>query len=194
MKFRLIVLSLSPLFILTFVQYFPWNNIGKVFSNLNNLEMIKNHICLFIGMLVCVLWIVASLVIYFQFKYYSNYNVTEGYEVKDIKEEKEAGLNFFLTLILPLLVNDIKEVNGLLMMLVIIVIIISLLLKTDLYYQNPILAMLNYHIYRFKFVSNSNYQGDKEFIGIGFNKVDGSNTIEYKVIDENVMLIKQKGR
>lgn len=88
-------------------------------------------------MWICLIWVIVSLIIFIKFVCFQRYDVVGGYEVKDIKEEKDAGLNFFLTLILPLLVNDISTWNGLLLMIFLGVIIICLLSKTNLYYQNP---------------------------------------------------------
>lgn len=187
MKQKLIILSICPLFILTFIQHFPWTKMKIVFSNLNNTNMIRQHISLFIGLSICLIWILASAVIYLNFKFFIKYDRTEGFEVKDIVEEKEAGLMFFLTLILPLLVNEIEEVNGLISMIAIVAIIVLLLSKTNLYYQNPILAILNYRVYRFKFKENSNVK-EIEYIGIGFNEVTGKNTVDYKMVKDNVMV------
>lgn len=191
MKQKLIILSICPLFILTFIQHFPWTKMKIVFSNLNNLNMIRQHLSLFIGLSICLIWILASAVIYLDFKFFIKYDRTEGFEVKDIVEEKEAGLMFFLTLILPLLVNEIEEVNGLISMIAIVAIIVLLLSKTNLYYQNPILAILNYRVYRFKFKENSNVK-EIEYIGIGFNEVTGKNTVDYKMVKDNVMVLRQK--
>ena len=44
MKKQLIVLSLSPLFLLTTLQYFPIEKFGIVINNIFNLEMILKHL------------------------------------------------------------------------------------------------------------------------------------------------------
>ena len=113
-------------------------------------------------------------------------------EVKDIKEEKDAGLNFFLTLILPLLVNDISTWNGLLLMIFLVAIIICLLSKTNLYYQNPVLIILKYKVYKFKFVDNEHLP-DGEYIALIRGNMDSRNTIEYKKIEDNVLVIRKEG-
>ena len=154
LKKQLIILSLSPLFLLTILQYFPFEKFGRVVGNLFNIQMIYKHLPLYIGMWVCLIWVMVSLIIFIKFVCFQRYDVVGGYEVKDIKEEKDAGLNFFLTLILPLLVNDISTWNGLLLMIFLVAIIICLLSKTNLYYQNPVLIILKYKVYKFKFVDN----------------------------------------
>lgn len=99
LKKQLIILSLSPLFLLTILQYFPFEKFGRVVGNLFNIQMIYKHLPLYIGMWVCLIWVMVSLIIFIKFVCFQRYDVVGGYEVKDIKEEKDAGLNFFLTLI-----------------------------------------------------------------------------------------------
>jgi hypothetical protein len=190
MKKKLIILSLWPLFALTFIENFPWSKIDTVLLNLLNFDMIIKHLCLFIGILICLIWSIASMVIYIQFKYFFKYDKAGGYTITCINEEKEAGLNFFLALILPLMTNDIDKINNLLSYLILVIIIILLISKTDLFYQNPVLTITGYRIYKFKFDDNINY-GTEECIGISFNEIDGTNTIEYKNIQSRIFVIKQ---
>jgi len=65
--------------------------------------------------------------------------------------------------------------------------------KTNLYYQNPILVILQYRVYRFSFVDNEEDREEKEYIGITSNKISSSNTIGYKTIEDNIMFINQMG-
>ena len=192
LKKQLIILSLSPLFLLTILQYFPFEKFGRVVGNLFNIQMIYKHLPLYIGMWVCLIWVMVSLIIFIKFVCFQRYDVVGGYEVKDIKEEKDAGLNFFLTLILPLLVNDISTWNGLLLMIFLVAIIICLLSKTNLYYQNPVLIILKYNVYKFKFVDNEHLP-DGEYIALIRGNMDSRNTIEYKKIEDNVLVIRKEG-
>lgn len=57
--------------------------------------------------------------------------------------------------------------------------------------SEPILAILSYGVYRFKFKENSNVK-EIEYIGIGFNEVTGENTVNYKIVKDNVMILRQK--
>ena len=191
MKSKLIILSLCPLFVLTFIQYFPWTKIGVIIRNINRIELYKAHIWLCLGLLICLIWLACSIGIYLVFKLNMKYDRTEGYEIVEIVEEKDAGLNFFLALILPLLINDISQLSGLIMLGVLVAVICLLLCKTNLYYQNPILVILDYRIYRFQFKDNERLE-KQEYIGIAFNKVTGENTVDYKIIEDNVMVIRQK--
>lgn len=143
------------------------------------------------GMWICLIWVILSFLIFIKFVCFQRYDTVGGYEVKDIKEEKDGGLNFFLTLILPLLVNNISTWNGLLLMISLVFIIISLLSKTNLYYQNPVLIIMKYKVYKFKFVDNENLP-DGEYIALIRGNMDGRNTIEYKKIEDNVLVVRKE--
>lgn len=190
MKNKLIILSLAPLFFLTFIQNLPWDKLNNTISYMKNKELLLNHKCLLIGLFMCVVWMVISILIYVNFKYFFKYGTDSGFEITNLKEEKEAGLNFFLALILPIIVNDLSNLKGFLSFWATLVIIILLLSKTNLYYQNPMLIILGYRVYKFKFVDN-NQLTKGEYVGISFNEVNIENTIEYKEIEDNVLIIRQ---
>lgn len=191
MKKQLIILSLSPLFLLTILQYFPFEKFSRVVANLFNIQMICKHLPLYIGMWICLIWAILSFLIFIKFVCFQQYDTVGGYEIKDVKEEKEAGLNFFLTLILPLLVNNISTWNGLLLMIFLVFIIICLLSKTNLYYQNPVLIILKYKVYKFEFVDNEHLP-DGEYIALIRGNMDSNNTIEYKKIEDNVLVVRKE--
>lgn len=191
MKKQLIVLSLSPLFLLTILQSFPVEKFGIVVNNVFNLEMILRHLPLYIGIWVCLIWIVASIIIFVKFIWFQQYDNIGGYQIINVIEEKDAGLNFFLTLILPLLVNDITTWNGLLMMFFLVIIIICLLAKTNLYYQNPVLVILKYKVYKFEFLDNEELP-EGEYIALVRGCINVSNTIEYKMVEDNVLIVRKE--
>lgn len=190
MKKELIILSLSPLFLLTLLQYFPFEKIGVVLTYFLDVQMILNHLPLYIGSWICLFWILVSIIIFVKFVCFQKYDVTGGYEVQNVVEEKDAGLNFFLALILPLLVNDITTWNGLFMMVLLVVIIVCLLDKTNLYYQNPVLVILSYKVYRFSFADNERATAE-EYIAIARDDIHNGDAIEYKKIEDNVLVIRK---
>ena len=72
-------------------------------------------------------------------------------------------------------------------MIFLVAIIICLLSKTNLYYQNPVLITL-----KFKFVDNEHLP-DGEYIALIRGNMDSRNTIEYKKIEDNVLVIRKEG-
>lgn len=165
---------------------------GNIVKYIFNLGIIKAILPLYIGMSICIIWVLTSAFILVKFRWFQQYDAIGGYQIKNITEEKDAGLNFFLTLILPLLVNDITTWNGLLTMIFLVSIITCLLSKTNLYYQNPILAILKYKVYRFEFVDNEQLASN-EYIALIRGKLSGENiVIEYKEIEDNVLVVRKE--
>ncbi len=103
-------------------------------------------------------------------------------------EKEDASLNFFVTLILPLLIDDISTIQGAITFALIILLLSMLLYQTKLFYANPVLAILGYHIYSFQFKHNSEY-GNCICIGVCHGRIGGEDTIEFKTISGNVLYI-----
>ena len=109
----------------------------------------------------------------------------------DIVEKEDASLNFFLTMIIPLLIDDVDTIQGAITFLIIVVLMCVLLGRTNLFYANPVLSLLGYRIYTFSFVDNSKY-GEKTCIGVVQGKLnDNAGNIEFKPIDGNVLYVKE---
>ena len=194
MKNKLIVLSLSPLCLLTFIINFKftfWDENTHVC--LTARQFICQNLSTIIILLLCLTWIIISIYNYMYFKLMTSFDKNSGYTVKNIVEEKDAGLNFFLTLILPLLLGDLNQPQNAVAFLLIFIIIFLLLKKTDLFYQNPILSLLGYHIYEFEFDENASLKG--RCIAVALSELNDKQSIEYKEISGNVLFVKaMKGR
>jgi len=136
----------------------------------------------------CFLWCIISFFIYFHFKFFVSFGGKGGYTIKEIKEDKEAGLDFFLTFILPLLIGDLNEWQNMFAFIVYFIIIIILLIKTDLFYKNPILTLLGYHVYKLLFSDNPKIK--EGCIILTSVIITDADTIEYKEIAGNVLYAK----
>lgn len=186
LKSELIILSLSPLFLLIGIKNFKFNQSAN-----SAIGFIENNAWILLALMFCLIWIVASAVILFRFKAYSTFSCTEGYTIKFISAEDDAGLNYLLTFILPILFDDLNCWQGTITFITIVILIVTLLSKTNLYYANPILTLLGYKVIRFEFnVPPQNLNGD--LIGICPKKIDFAQSIKYKIIDNNVLCIKQR--
>lgn len=56
-------------------------------------------------------------------------------------------LMFFTTYIIPLICFDVQETRDCVLLLVLLIILCALFLKTNVYYQNPILALMGLNLY-----------------------------------------------
>lgn len=186
-KEQLIVISLSPLFLLTAIKNFSFNLTTYCLSN-----FISSNICILVIQFFCLLWIIASVGILIGFKSYQTNGYEEGYTIKNVTYDNEAGLNYFLTIILPLLIDDLNCIQNTIVFFIVSILIILLLSKTNLFYANPILMILGYKIIKFQFSTQPTNYIDVDSIGICPRQIDSTKVIKFKKIDGNVLCIKQR--
>lgn len=178
LKHQLLMQSLSPLMFLTIIKNFKFD----LTEDLK--EFISKNVILLIVLVLCSIWILASICCFVTFNAFKWSNKETGYTVEVVEEDKQTSLEFVLTIIIPLLVGDVATLQGALTFLILLLIICKLLNNTDLFYANPILKFLGYHLYKFKFYDNEEYH-DKTVIGLCRGKIidmDKRLPIEYKII------------
>ncbi len=178
LKTCLMVQSLSPIALLTLVRNFSLK------------EICENNV-LPVVLLTCFVWIFLAILPFLNFRIIDWAGKKQGFQLLSFSEKKEAGLNFFMTMIIPLMIDDVGTIQGAATLFIIVIMMFALLSKTDLYYANPVLTILGYHVYRIQFKSNSEF-GEKRCLAI----VRGSftqnlGTVEYKVIDDRVLYMKE---
>lgn len=188
MKTGLLIQSLCPLAFLTFVKNFPFtimDTMGNIFSLL---EYIMQNCVLSTVEGICIIWCVLSAWYYVKFKVFTWADKKSGYTIECVKDRDENSLNFFITIIVPLLISDASTLNGAITLLLIVLFLCVLLCKTKLFYSNPVLTFLGYRFYEFQFEENSKIQGI--CLGISLNTVTDGSVIEYKQISDNVFYIR----
>ena len=193
LKRMLMLQSLSPLALLTIIRNFSFTLPVGEFKTSGEMigVFIKENRILIVVMILCLIWIIAAVISYFSFSVFKWTDKKRGYEIKDVHEEEDASLNFFMTMIIPLLIDDVYTLQGALTFAIIVVLMCALLERTKLFYANPVLSLLGYRIYTFSFVDNSKY-GEKTCIGVvQGNLNDNSGNIEFKPIDGNVFYVKE---
>lgn len=213
MKFKLMIISLSPLALLTIIKDFSFelpekvqdhNCLVTVISKALHLpqsaveftlcEILLHNWVLCVVLLLCALWVLAAAYYFVSFQAFKWVDRKSGYEIVAIEEKEDASLNFFLTLIIPLLMDDVATIQGALTFLLIVAAIFALLYRTKLFYANPILAMLGYRIYEFRFKSNNEYPNE-HITAISFGRLTGKNSIEYKnITKDGILFVKEMKR
>lgn len=189
LKKRLMILSLSPLALLTIIRNFsfdmPPDNAEKYIQS-----FVAQNKVLLVVFIFCSVWILMaafSFVSLLAFKWTDKHS---GYDIKNVKEIEDASLNFFMTMIIPLLIDDVGSIQGAITFFIIVIMMRALLEKTSLFYANPVLAILDYRVYSFSFQENEDYKND-EYIGISYKGISKCATIEYKEISDGVFYIKE---
>ena len=141
----------------------------------------------------CIVWFVRGVIAIKQFRNVQNANYIEGDKIKISGFSSDAGLIFFMTFIMPLVLDDIGKLRNFLVFIGLLLIVILLMCKTNLYYQNPVLTILGYKTFQFKFIDeNSTLQNGRDLIGITYGKIDENRIIKYQLIADNVYLIYNK--
>jgi len=99
------------------------------------------------------------------------------------------SLTFLSTYIVPLLCFDLDfnldEKRNILMFLLVLTLIGAIYIKTDLFYTNPTLSLLGYHIYRIDSLNA------KKIVVISREKLNEGNWVYPKEISDNVHLVKK---
>lgn len=189
MKFKLMIQSLSPLALLTIIRNFCFVTKNESGTALSVCDFLLTNWVLLIILSLCACWILVAVICFFSFGAFKYTNKKTGFTVKNVTEQENAGLNFFMTLVLPLLIDDVASIQGALSFLIIVTMILILLSKTNLFYANPILSILGYRIYEFSFDNNSDFLNET-IIGIAHGKIKDHQCIEYKKINKKVLYIK----
>ena len=201
MKRALIMQSFAPLFLILLILYFDLKlfQLCKEFSEiiLNNpiyaLTKAVNHSA-FVTLvleLFCLLWFFYSIysVRKFEKSQHANF-ASEGESLIDIERISDSGVTFFMTYVLPMAMDDLDTWKGIFVFAFLMIMLFALMWKTNLYYQNPVLTVLGYEVFSFKFDTTqlTEYRG-KECIGITRSTVSVGHSIKRQKISDNVFLI-----
>lgn len=190
MKYKLMIQSMSPLALLTIIKNFSFVLRNEDSEYLSFVELIKVNLPLIVVMSICVIWIILSLIFWVSINVFKYSDRKGAYSISNITQNKNDGLDFFLTLILPLLIDDLNTWQGCILFIAILIVICFLLVKTDSFYANPVLLFLGYCVFEFEFEENGD-KPDYKYKGISFGEIKGDYNIEYKEITTNVLFVKE---
>ena len=204
LKRKLVIQSFLPLFILIFIRYLDYRMISSICHfirelmqrNFSVMNRIWDHpylgpfIAAFIS-LVCSLYGITAM---WQFKSMQMSGFVDAGEEIVIEEEiTDSGITFFMTFVLPLLLDDVETLRGFIIFTGILGLVIRLMWTTHLYYQNPILTLLGYRIYKFRFI-NPVMDGcrDKTMIAVCRTGIAEKKIVKWKYISDDVCLMYNK--
>lgn len=210
LKMYLIMQSFAPLFLLILVQHFRCDFVRAgcrflevLTSNADGLgerlrvvaAVVASYQFLgdFAVSILCVFWLLGAVGVWVGFKDYQTVNFESyGERIKMAEDVSEGGASYFVTFILPLLVDDVSTLSGFAVFVLLLTMLILLIAQSNLFYQNPVLAMLKYKVFRFTFLNpHSDIKIiDKTYIGITKGIAVGSGAIiKRKYIAGDVFLI-----
>ena len=189
MKYKLMIQSLSPLALLTMIKNFNFVTVDLSGVKLDFSSFVLSNLQLIIVQSFCLLWIVLGLIFILSFNAFKYSDRKGGYSIAIVNKREGDSLNFFLTLILPLLIDDINTWHGVLLFFAILLLIWGLLSNTNLYYANPVLSLLGYRIFEIEFSMNKEKEG-KRYVALSRGDIDVNHNVEYKEISDEVLFLK----
>lgn len=157
LKIKLYIISLVFLFILIIANQIPIC-IGPDcnFLSVKQLFLKWPPILIF-----CFLGLIASVIFFREFKY----KIVEGAaippeKITSIEDLNYENLTFLATYIIPLVCFDLDyhltEERNFIMLILVLILIGWIYIKTNIFYTNPTLAILNFKIYRIATEKRSN--------------------------------------
>lgn len=203
-KRSLMIQSFAPLFLLLTIKHLDvplfWSLICKIPVAWKQYGIMLpwkaiNHPA-FGGLLVSALgiaWLALTAVIAFGFKGMHTCGFKSAGESIIVAEvQSEGAASFLMTYVLPLLTDDLSTLRALIVFLLMLSMIIALLINSNTFYLNPILAALKYKVFTFKFLNPDTdiKDAEQEYVGITWGRgITDEATIMRKHISDGVFLI-----
>lgn len=178
-------LYITSLWLLFFMLIILKADISIIFNNnFTIIELLKINIIPIISFIFLCLGI--AYCFYFDHKF-------KGTAPIQIKVEKIKNVNyehilFLTTYIIPLLSFDVSNGKYLLLLVVLLISIGIIYIKTNLFYANPTLALLNYRIYKITGSRNVELKKDyyRDIIIITKTKIQTNNEIQLILLSDNI--------
>lgn len=196
--------SFAPLFLLLTIKHL---NVSLYFSLFTKFIdtcaqtgidafRIAIHHSAFGGCIVSVIgmfWLIITIFIALGFNGMQNAGFkADGEKIVIENSQNDSGATFLVTYVLPLLTDDVDSIRGLIVFLTMLTMVIMLLTRSNMFYQNPVLAAMKYRTFSFKFSNPSNdiVQSQRVYIGITHGKsINEEVVIKRKYISDGVFMI-----
>lgn len=191
LKNRLIVISFLPLVFLLLISHWDCASLEWISFKISEIIRGDSIVSLFkcsifyhfVMMVACVFFLALGLIYMYIIKLEQGSGFTETDKIVIQTEQTETGLNFFVTYLYPML-TKVESLRDMLFFIFLMAIIVELLKKTTLFYQNPVLTMLGYKIFSFKFSGKPDVR-----ICITYGNLDKNNVFKYKKISDHVYFV-----
>ncbi|MFA7257392.1 MAG: anti-phage protein KwaA [Kiritimatiellales bacterium] len=110
------------------------------------------------------------------------------FEVKKIEGINYEHLTFLATYVVPLISFDFGSGRHMIVLGLLLIVMGAIYIKTDLFYQNPSLALLGFHIYR----ADGNFKtGDRSgIILVSRGRIEVGQRASYIKLDERIYYVK----
>jgi len=149
-------------------------------------ELIKTNII----PILCILCLFVGAYSYFDFTFKLRDANQMPFKIAKIENINYEHLTFLTTYIVPLVCFNFVDLRYQIVLLILIFVIAMIYIKTDLFYANPTLALLNYKIYK---VDGDFKDGKREnLILISRNNLELKQRCDYIKLDNRIYFVKPK--
>lgn len=175
-KIYFYIISLWLLFLLIIVLTIDVSNICKMTEGLSSfLLVLKQNVISLVSFVFFIISMFLCKKVKHKFKG-TKQLPTEIIMIEDVDCEH---LTFLTTYIIPLVCIPISEKKYFLILIILMIVIGAISIKTNLFYANPTLALLGYHLYKI-----DTDDGLKSKIILSKDALDTGSKIQYIKIDE----------
>jgi hypothetical protein len=185
-KVDLYLLSLALLFIFFIIItiHIP-NCFGSKCADVDLSQLLADN---FVSFISCLL-LIYCLFAYHRFKFDLQGATEIPFEITKISGINYEHLTFLATYVVPLISFDFGSFRQMIVLGLLLIVMGIIYIKTDLFYANPSLALLGYHIYQ----ANGNFkQGNKDnIILIARVRLSVGEKVEYIQLDDRIYYVKK---
>lgn len=140
--------------------------------------------------LICIICLIIGSISYFDFSYKLKDAIQIPFRICKIENIDYEHLTFLTTYIVPLVCFNFVDIRYQLVLIILIIVIGVIYIRTDLFYANPTLALLNYRIYR---IDGEFKDGVREdIVLISRTKLELNQRVDYIKLDNRIYYAKPK--
>ncbi|MBB6114950.1 Ca2+/Na+ antiporter [Rahnella inusitata] len=145
------------------------------------LNLLKNNIV----PLICFLFLLYGIYAYWSFKYDTKQTTELPFQIKKIEGVNYEHLTFLATYVIPLITFDFEKSRYIIVLSMLLIVMCIIYIKTDLFYANPSLALLGFHIYKVdgEFINAEMREG---IIIITRRRLNKNDRVRYIKLDERI--------
>lgn len=138
--------------------------------------------------IVSILALLYCLFAYFRFDFELSGATEIPFEIKKIEDINYEHLTFLATYVVPLISFDFGSGRQMIVLALLLVVMGVIYIKTDLFYANPSLALLGFHIYK---ANGSFKNGEREgIILICRSRLAEKQKVSYIKLDERIYYVR----
>lgn len=140
--------------------------------------------------LICIICLSIGAISYFDFSYKLKDATQMPFKINKIENIDYEHLTFLTTYIVPLVCFNFVDARYQIVLIILIFVIGVIYIRTDLFYANPTLALLNYRIYR---VNGEFKDGIREnIVLISRTQLELNQRVDYIKLDNRIYYAKPK--